>query len=308
MKCLVCGSKTVPLFKKLYDDRYGSPGYFSVYSCGKCGFGRTDPVLERKEIGKFYKKYYSLSGLTPTKVRNSIDTSSRFISWLFGTDATAHKYIRTSSKVLDVGSGSGSSLLEIKRKGSTGFGVEPDPNAQRIAKKLKLNVFKGFLTDNPFPDRKFDYVTVSQVLEHEPDPLRFLISAKNKLKPDGQIVLAFPNASSIYRKLFGKKWLNWHIPYHINFFTKGSFKRLTKKAGLKVISYRTITPNIWTVFQIKGLFVKTGMGRKNHLWMNRKESGFSRLLNIALFIVVTPVNRFVDMFGVGDSIFVTLRK
>jgi len=305
MRCLICGFKTSLLYKELCDDRYGAPGYFSVYRCNQCGFGRIDPVLKRVEIGNFYKRYYPLGQLTPSKVRKSVDHSSKFISWLFGTNATAHKHIKPGTEILDIGSGSGASLLEIKNMGAIGFGIEPDPSAQRIAKKLKLNVYKGFLTDNPFPKKKFDFVTASQVLEHEPDPFRFLLAAKRKLNKNGQIVLSFPNMDSYYRKLFGRKWLNWHIPYHINFFTKNTIERLAKKSNLKIVGFRTITPNIWTVLQIRNLFRKIREGVANPLWTVR--SGILiKILNLFLFTVVTPINRFVDALGMGDSILVTL--
>lgn len=308
MKCVICGAESKLFYKNLYDDRYGAPGFYSVYKCRKCGFGRIYPVLKRGEIGNFYKKYYPLSLMSASDVKKSVNIFPTFLLWVAGINITAHRYIKPDSDVLDVGSGSGASLLEIKKEGSDAWGVEPDPNAQKIAKELGLKVFKGFLTDNPFPDKKFNFVTASQVLEHEPDPLKFLISAKKKLKSGGQIILAFPNFDSIYRKIFGRLWLNWHVPYHINFFTKNSLERLSKKAGLKIVGYRTITPNIWTVFQIRRLFTKTKVGEKSSLWTENKSSGLTKVINIILFILVTPIDRMVDAIGLGDGILVILEN
>ena len=243
-----------------------------------------------------------------------------FLAWAWGIDNTAHRHVGKDRDVLDIGSGSGTSLLEIEKVGSRGFGVEPDPNAQKIAKQLMLDVFEGFITDNPFPEKKFDYITGSQVIEHEPDPLRFLKSAKKKLKNGGQIILSFPNFDSVYRKIFGRRWLNWHIPYHINFFTGSSFEKLAKNAGLKIIKRRAITPNVWTLMQIRSLLISAKEGQKNPIWTSTTlrgdiwDSSFSlknfilQSISTVFYILITPINRFIDSLGVGDSLFVILEN
>jgi len=306
MKCTICKGKTKSLHNNLYDDRYGAPGNFSINCCKKCGFCRIDPVLNKDKIGKFYQKYYPLSSLKVTDVKKSINNFPKFVNWIMGTNNITHRYIDKNSNVLDVGSASGVSLLEIKKLGGNAYGVEPDPNASRIAKALKLNVFKGFLTDGPYPNTKFDFVTASQVIEHEPDPLKFLISAKKKLKKDGKIILSFPNFGSLHSKVFGREWINWHVPYHINYFNKKSFKLLVKKAGLRILKEKTITPNIWTVLQIRKLFIKNKIGEKNILWTIKKSSWIVKMLNLALFVLITPINRIVDKSGYGDSLLIIL--
>jgi 2-polyprenyl-3-methyl-5-hydroxy-6-metoxy-1,4-benzoquinol methylase len=304
----VCGAKAKVFLEHLFDDRYGASGYYSIYRCKECGFGRTDPVLKKKDIGEFYKEHYPLSSLKIKDVKNSGKMLPRFLVWVMGVDNVAHGYITKGKDVLDVGSGSGTSLLQIKNKGANAYGVEPDPNAQKLAKRLKLNVHKGFITDNPFPKREFDYLTASQVLEHEPDPLKFLISARKKLRKNGRIILSFPNFDSIYRKIFVKNWLNWHVPYHINFFTKKSIEKLAKKANLRLVYCRTITPNIWTVLQIRKLFVKSSMGERNTLWVSKKSSTFTKLVNMFLFALSIPINRIIDILGLGDSTLVILEN
>lgn len=308
MKCVVCNSPTKLLIKDLFDDRYGAPNYFSIYECQKCGFGRVDPVLSKKEIGEFYRKYYPLSKYNSNVIKSNANVPNRLLSYLFGIDNTTHWLVKNNSNVMDIGSGSGQSLLEIQKLGSMAYGVEPDPSAQKIAKKLKLNVFKGFLSDNPFPKIKFDYITGSQVIEHEPDPLKFLKIAKSKLNLNGQVILSFPNHNSIFRKIFGKKWVNWHVPYHVNFFNKNSFTRLAKNAGLKVLKFRTITPNIWSVIQIRMLVSKNKMGEKNNVWNTSKLNLLTRILQLAIFLFITPVNRLIDYLEMGDSILVILKK
>lgn len=319
IKCVICNHK-IKLFKKdLFDDRYGAPGYYSVYRCSHCGFGRTFPTLKKNEIGKFYSKYYPLKKISAADVKKQVDNKSTLKRYLMGVNNVAHQYVTKGKDVLDVGSSSGVSLLEIKKIGANAYGVEPDPNSVRLAKKLNLNVQKGFITDKLFKDKKFDYVTASQVIEHEPDPLKFLIAARKKLKKGGKIILSFPNLDAFYRKIFGKRWIHWHVPYHINHFTNKSFAVMSKKAGLEIVSSKTITPNLWTALQFRMLLFKANEGKTSEVWVVKKGSKKTKdgenILNRVISgilpqlpILITPVNRFIDLLGYGESFLVVLEK
>lgn len=316
IKCKICGGNTRSYITHLFDDRYGAPGKYDIYRCSTCGFGSTKPELKSEWIGKFYARYYPLLSYTPTTVTKSVNIPSQFRAWFNGTDNTAHWHIKPQTKVLDIGSASGVSLLEIKRLGAEAYGVEPDPNAQGIAKKLKLKVYKGFITDNPFPEIKFDYITASQVIEHDPDPKSFLLAAKSKLKENGLIILSFPNFDALYRKIFGKRWLHYHVPYHINFFTSESLTKLAAFTGLKIVKKRTITPNLWTLMQLRMLIVNTQEGTPNPLWnekfqkqllnkSNTQQALLSRLIPFASFPLAV-LNRLLDIFCQGESFLIFL--
>lgn len=318
--CIICHATTSPVYNNLFDDRYGAFGKHTIYRCRGCGFGRTIPGLAKDEISRFYSKYYPLLSVDPTVLKKAIHIPSRVILWLKGNDNTTHFHIKPFSTVLDIGSGTGLSLLEIGKIGGRAYGVEPDPNAQRIAKKLHLTVFQGFVTDDPFPKFKFDYITASQVLEHDPTPSSFLIAAKNKLKKNGQIILGFPNMDALYRKIFGRRWLHWHVPFHLNFFTQKSLALLAKSAGLKIVKIRTITPNLWTILQLRMLFSETREGKPNPIWIpdKTKSKGNKALNNLLMniYMILLPVgnigimiiNRIVDLLGLGESFLVYLEK
>lgn len=297
------------LYEKMYDDRYGSSGYFSIYKCPSCGFGRTSPALGKNEIEKLYSRYYPIRKISAGEVRKRVELPLKLKSWINGTNNIAHYYVRKNSDVLDVGSGSGVSLLEINKLGANAYGVEPDPNSQRLAKDLGLKVSKGFLSDNPFKGRLFDFVTASQVIEHEPEPLKFLKLAKKRLKPGGKVILSCPNIKSFYCNLFGRSWLNWHMPYHINHFSKESIMILAKKASLKVTKIKSITPNLWTDIQFKTIEVISNYGKPSAVWAGKEHMlPLLRFLNKALSVVMLPVNRLIDLFGTGDSLLVFLEK
>lgn len=315
-KCIICGSSRFSYIKNLFDDRYGAEGKHIIEFCDNCGFGKTIPGLTDSSIASFYSNHYPLKNINVNDVIKSVDKSSIFKKWVKGTNNVAHQYIRSGVKVLDIGSASGVSLLEIQNLGSEAYGVEPDINAKKIAEKLKLNIYSGLITEKPFPGKKFDYITGSQVIEHTTNPLKFIEAINKKLKKDGILILSFPNANSVYRYIFGKKWINWHIPYHLNHFTKKSVIKLSKKTGFKIIKIKTVTPNLWTGIQFASIFTKLIYKEPSVLFNDiNKDSKQNKINKYILNTIVrgisfgiTPINRLIDLLGFGDSFIVILSK
>lgn len=315
MVCSVCGSNDYFLKKSLFDDRYGAPGKFDVVFCKHCSFGKTIPSLKDTEIPTFYSKYYPLKEMSPENVKDSVDNSSSFKKWLLGVDNIAHQYANgVGKKVLDIGSASGVSLLDIRNNGLIPFGIEPDSNAQEIARKLGLNVFKGFITDNPFLGIKFDYITASQTIEHTTSPGLFLAEGAKRLKRDGLFIVSFPNTHSIYKKLFGRWWINWHIPYHQNHFSLKSFSILAQQNGLIIKRYKTITPSLWTAAQVVNYIWKPKYNVINNFWRNKKGQKLNlkvilmELVFRTVFVFSIPINRLIDFLGCGDSMLLFMSK
>jgi len=313
MNCPLCKKTKLNILERdLFDDRYGYPGKFSIHQCSNCHLGQTLPRLRKRKIPQIYNRYYAIHNKSPEQVANSVSSSNKIIRWLCGTDNVAHLYANPGENVLDIGSGSGVSLLEIHNLKAVGFGVEPDPSAQAISKKLGLkNVFEGEITQNPFPSTKFNLVTASQVIEHVLDPVSFVQTAKRKLKPKGKIIISTPNLDSLARKALGHKWLHWHVPFHQNYFTLKSLVRLAKTNNLIITKVRTITPNLWTLLQVRSLFKRAKYGVPSSIWNSQLSSrshgdsnpaqAIYKLATWVFLIACIPLNRLVDLLGLGES-------
>ncbi len=313
MKCLICDGHQFNSYKGLYDDRYGAPGIYNINFCKRCGFGKTTPSMKDNEIPNLYAKYYPLNKIQYSDLTNMLDKSSNFKKWLLGTNNVAHLYVRQKgAKVLDIGSASCVSLLELQNKGCVPYGIEPDPSAQKLARQLGLNVFEGFITDNPFPKIKFDYITASQTIEHTTDPSAFLSAISKKLKNEGLCILSFPNTNSVYRKIFGRMWINWHVPYHQNHFSIKSLSILVNKCGFDIQFKKTITPNLWTAVQLVTFIWRPKYKKASEFWQNTKNMRVKRLIMEIVFRMVMvlslPFNRIIDALGFGDSLVVIISK
>jgi len=323
--CPVCASTEHTSIRSVFDDRYGCPDMFSLVSCNVCGHLMTSPALVEEELGGLYSTYYPRKHVnTADLVASAFEVAgpwARLQRWWGGTNNQGQYTVSPGQVMLDVGCGSGLSLLEAQALGAQAYGIEADPNVRRIADELKLRVHIGSLHDRPFPDVSFDLIVLNQVIEHIPDPGKALEALKERLKPMGRLVLVFPNRSSLWQRLSGPKWINWHVPYHLHHFDAKGFRAFAQRHGYRVIRQKTITPNIWTILQLRALRQSPMPGVPSAMWEVKLATGVApsvqtsphasspgrlirKLVRQTAFSGLALFNRLVDMVGQGDSILV----
>lgn len=326
--CKVCKSEINQLYSNIFDNRHGFPKLHEIKQCSYCGYCRTDPALKREELADVYQKYYPRNSLTIQQVEAGFKAArqkSKFVVWLQGGGTECYRYIDPGSRVLDVGCGNCISLLMLKALGAKEVvGIEVDQNLRKIADALNLDLHVGQLSDLPESRGKFDFILARQVIEHDPEPKKFLSEMKNRLKEDGQIILSFPNVNSFYRSIFKHKWLHWHVPYHINHFTKKSVEVLASNSGLQVKSICTITPNAWISYQLRLSKVHIEVGQRDTFgdpgvaenimilptapwkWLpGRMRQKLQQYFTLPLILII---NRLLDFLGLGESLVVVLSR
>ncbi|MBD3248000.1 methyltransferase domain-containing protein [Candidatus Falkowbacteria bacterium] len=188
--------------------------------------------------------------------------------------------IEEGSSLLDVGCGSGRLLRAFKNKEIKYLGVDSSQELIGIAKKEYPD--QRFLPGNilhlgELSEYDFDYVVSIAVIHHLPgEDLRVqaLKQLKNKIKPDGRIIITAWNlwSQKKYRKLiwkffllklfgrnkmdFGDILFDWRKDkdiflsqryYHA--FTKAELKKIVKKAGLKIDEYKKDKYNYYLVLK-----------------------------------------------------------
>ncbi len=127
---------------------------------------------------------------------------------------------------LDIGSSTGAfgALLRAYGTEST-LGVEPGPWAEYSLKDLH-EVFRDIDSVPKTFYHVFDLVTVSHVIEHERDPVAFLLKCRRFLKPGGRMLIALPD--------FHRPWTSVFAFPHLLVFTPRVFQSLLRLAGFKV--------------------------------------------------------------------------
>ncbi len=149
-------------------------------------------------------------------------------------EALVDRYDLRNKKVVDIGCGDGQFLsLLCQLGGNSGVGYDPSFVADNHAGPLHPNarIEMRYYTEEDMR-QGVDLIVSRQVLEHIPDPLKFLSSLRRGLEGQFDTVLAFevPNAEYLIRDLSV-----WDIIYeHCNFFTEPSLRRVFERSGFEV--------------------------------------------------------------------------
>jgi len=142
--------------------------------------------------GKFdYAKYYSE---LYTEEKYSQEMEQRDYPLRLRRFQTLIQLIKPkiSDKILDVGTGRGELLELLTKKGITAYGIEVSKSRIDNMTQKQLNVRYGDAYTIPFPDKYFDCVVMSEVLEHLENPPLAIKEINRVLKRDGILAITVP--------------------------------------------------------------------------------------------------------------------
>jgi 2-polyprenyl-3-methyl-5-hydroxy-6-metoxy-1,4-benzoquinol methylase len=303
----------VLLYERMYDDRYGYPGSYSVHRCTACGHMHLPARFSARDLAELYTKYYPRASYSIAQHRVPAEARGAG-AWLRGEKCSAFHWVPKGVRVLDIGCGYCESLAYHKARGCEAHGVEADANAKAIADHFGYDVHIGLFDPSRYQPEYFDFVTLDQVIEHVTDPRGFLSGVARVLKPGGTVVISTPNPGGFGRRIFGRRWIHWHIPYHLQHYTRRSIALLARHAGLELQRRRTITHSEWFHFQLMHLIEVPAVGASHPFWSGKPWSGrraraWARLVSaMRTTRVHRAVSRTMDLLGVGDNQLLILRK
>lgn len=134
---------------------------------------------------------------------------------------------RADARLLDVGCGTGTMLIHLKRYGST-FGVDMDHEAVKFCNERNLQTVAQATAGNlPFAEDAFDLLTMLDVLEHIPDQDGALAEANRVIRPGGFLMVAVP----AYQFLWGAQD---EVSQHRRRYTAQQLNSRIADAGLRV--------------------------------------------------------------------------
>ncbi len=211
------------------------------------GFYRIQPTPTRAEIARFYAdEFYSADYVRFNDSALEVQRRDKdYWDGHFGDVCAAVAEAAGRSlaglDVLDVGCGWGEALLYFQRQGMSPFGFDPAPEAVAHARKHGVNA--EVVTDmermDVFGGKRFDVVSLLNVLEHLADPVAVLREIRDRvLKPGGVIVIDVPNEFNDFQVAADDlhHLEQWWIapPAHLNYFSGDSLGRLLENLGFEV--------------------------------------------------------------------------
>ncbi|MBW2149971.1 MAG: class I SAM-dependent methyltransferase [Deltaproteobacteria bacterium] len=259
--CLMCGNLVAIKKEGLYDIHFGVPNLFDIACCPSCGFEQTTPQPTPQELKQFYEEYYNFGGergTVYTRLREWFFSSFFYRLWLYIDGDVSFHGIKGEGRLLDVGCNEGRGLQIYQKNGFDAEGLEINENAAKVAREKGFTVHICLIEDFQ-PKVPYDVVVLSNVLEHVFNPKEVIYNIRRVLKPGGELWISCPNTKSWFGLVFGRKWVNWHVPFHISHFSEFILCQLLEDAGFRVIKSKSETPSliiaqsiICSLFSIRG--------------------------------------------------------
>ena len=191
---------------------------FRIERCGRCGLGHTLP--QPGDLGSYYSPAYygNRHGFT---ARHCSRRRLGFVISAMGG--------RMPGRVLDIGCGDGTFLLEAREAGWQVMGTELNPD---MAREAGLDVHEN-LTQIGDKER-FDCITMWHTLEHMRDIPSTLKRAGSLLDEKGRLVIAVPDWGGNQATVFRERWLHLDVPRHLYHFDMGSLKSALEASGFSL--------------------------------------------------------------------------
>ncbi|MEJ2670837.1 MAG: class I SAM-dependent methyltransferase [Deltaproteobacteria bacterium] len=303
--CGVCGGACRVRVEGLFDDRFGAPGTYVIVKCCHCGLEQTRPRPSEAELKKLYENFYNAgikSGSAYGGLRERFLTSGLYRLWLkWDGDMSFHDR-RGGGRLLDVGCNEGRSLRLYADNGVEVEGLELNELAAAEARRRGFRVHSASLGQFRI-EEPYDVVVLANVLEHAWDPVQMLAEVRRLLRPAGEVWISCPNAASLWRGVFRRAWVNWHVPYHLWHFSPATLAEVLGRAGFEVASLETYTPALWLA---QSLCVSLGSrkGRSNRMMRSAPVAAGLMLLARAL---VLPWFGHLNRRQAADCLIVTAR-
>ena len=299
-QCPFCGtSERTHLHTGLMDKLFlTAQGKWDQYQCLLCKTAYLDPRPTPESIGRAYSTYYThdTAASAPAQPgfrtwlhteRNSwrhrhwhmaLQPQSRWRGWwiplawpLRSLLANQMRHLpqrppRPGAHLLDVGCGSGEFLHLARAAGWTVQGVDFDPVAVEVARRLNLDVRHGGLESASPPSQGYDCITCSHVVEHVHQPVQWLRGMYALLRPGGTLWIQTPNIESWGHREFGVDWRGLEPPRHLAIPTAAGLCACLETIGFTVRS-ENLTPILaLSVYAASGALRAGGNATARQSW------------------------------------------
>lgn len=302
MRCINCDGTVKASVSQIFDTRFGIEESYGFGICEQCGLEQITPAPNSDELKRLYEAYYNFGGEINTgytQIREKFLASPLYRWWLILDGDISFHQAQGSGNLLDIGCNEGRGLRRYKENGFTAEGLELNEKAAAVAQRQGFSVYTKLLEFFE-PATNYDVAVLSNVLEHSLNPREMLLHVHRILKPGGQVWISCPNSRSWLRSIFGRFWINWHVPFHIVQFSPTTLRRLLEDAGFNNIQIKHETPALWVAHSlVSRLYAKPGQPTKK-----LRSAPLIAFLILAIRGIFFPILWLGNRLGRGDCLVV----
>lgn len=265
MTCRICGNVGGHKSFTVREMMFGCRDEFLYFQCGQCDCLQIAEFPA--DLSKYYPpNYYSFAEPAPPPSGNPLhrmfkkirDHYAIFGKGILGRMLHAgfpNEHVRgsllselpglkKSTRILDVGSGSGALLYALQESGFTRLlGIDPflDKNLEY---ENGLKILKQTVRE---VEGEWEVVMFHHVFEHLPDPAETLQSVAERLAPAGICLLRIPTVSSFAWEHYGVHWVQLDAPRHFFLHSVAGIQLMARQAGLRLqkIIYDSTAFQFW---------------------------------------------------------------
>lgn len=251
---------------------------FDILECTVCTLRFTQHIPTEAAIGPYYKSENYISHSDTSKgVIPILYKAARQYALGRKRDFIMQQTGLISGHIIDIGSGTGAFLNEMRDSGWQVTGLEPDQGARQKAKALYG--IEANVSDELFnlPKGYYDAITMWHVLEHVHRLHENMAQIKLLLKPGGKFFIAVPNYTSPDAGHYKQFWAAYDVPRHLYHFTPTAIRKLAAQHGMQVLK---VKPMLLDSYYISLLSEQYKHGRAR--WLPALWQGFKTMM-VSLF-------------------------
>lgn len=204
---------------------------------------------------------------------------------LFSSYIKALKLNKEKTKILDIGSSSGTNLRMLKDLGFKNYhGFDYNLLAKKFCEKKGLGeVIIGDISNSKLADNSYDFILATDVIEHVEDDEKVLSEINRILKVGGKAIITVPCFMSLWsrhdevsmhkrryrleelKKKISKQKFKICESYYFNFvlfFPIFLFRKITKLFGIKIASENRVNSPLLNILLRKIFEIDVAIAKK----------------------------------------------
>ena len=248
LECRICNNQLDNKIYRVREMYFGTREEFEYIECHACGCLQIKEYPE--DISKHYPENYGsfvgkkefnqsvfISKIRNIKLRHALNYKKSILGIILNSlikpgfeQKLAPAKINENSSILDIGSGEGMLLLNLRGKGFKNITGSDIFIKNDIVYDQHLRILKKSLFDF---NEKFDLVMLNHSLEHMPDQDKVFQKLRTLVKPGGMVIIRIPIKTDFIWELYGTDWVQIDAPRHYYLHTLKSIQIIAQRNNFK---------------------------------------------------------------------------